>query len=249
MGHLLAGVVEHLLPDQLTQEQWLRLVAHGVSWVEVGPGGQISHQASHQLGGAFPGEGTHRMEGPGSAGFAFVAGQQLPVGDRQFHGLARFHQVVFVERQVHRQVDLAQQIRDVGVTPTRRLAAIHQQQHHIHLADRPAGALDKPLTQKMMGLVDAWCIEQHQLGRGCGENGPQPVAGGLGHGRGDRHLLSHQLVEEGRLAHVGATDQGDEAGSESFGAGRQGLGNLHAASLAASASRREHRLAVGPAAS
>ena len=99
--------MQHLFPDQLGQEQLFRLVAHGIGRIEVGSCGQISRQAPHQFGGAFPGEGTHWMEGPGEAGFAFAAVQQLPVGVRQFHGSSGFHQIVLIEGQMHRQVALA----------------------------------------------------------------------------------------------------------------------------------------------
>jgi len=58
-----------------------------------------------------------------------------------------------------------------------------------------------------------------QLGAEGGENRPQPVAGGLGHRRKVIATFSAtKLVEQGRLAHISATDQGDEARAEAIGA-------------------------------
>lgn len=122
--------------------------------------------------------------------------------------------VDFVERHLHRLAAVAQQVDDEGIAPSCRLAAIEQQQHLVDLANGAPGALHQPLTQQVVGLVDPRCIQQHQLSPiGC-DDAAQPIPGGLGQGGGDRHLLAHQLVEQGGFADVRASDQGDKPRAE-----------------------------------
>ena len=141
---------------------------------------------------------------------------QLPVAGFQFGGLGGIHQVVLVERHMHRCAGVGQQLHDEAVASSRRLAAIHQQQHQIHLADGAARGLHQALSQQVVWLVDAWGVHQHQLGGWRGEDRAQTVACGLGDRGGDGHLLAHQLVEQGGFAHVGPSHQGHKAGSEAF---------------------------------
>ena len=98
-------------------------------------------------------------------------------------------------------------------SPCGALTSLQQQHHQIHFADGTAGALHQPLPQQVVRFVDARGIHQNHLSPLRGENRPQSVAGGLGHRRSDRHLLPHQLIHQGGLAHIGATDQGDETGA------------------------------------
>ena len=63
----------------------------------------------------------------------------------------------------------------------------------------------------MVGFVNARRVHQNHLGHLGSEDGPQAVAGGLGHRGGDRHLFPHQLIHQGGFAHVRATNQCDEA--------------------------------------
>ena len=76
--------------------------------------------------------------------------------------------------------------------------------------------MDESLAEEMVWFVDAWRVHQYQLGLRGGEDGAQPVAGGLGDWRGDRHLLAHQVIEQGGFAHVGPPNQGHEARSKAF---------------------------------
>ena len=115
---------------------------------------------------------------------------------------------------MHGHPAVAQQLHDETIAAAGQFAAINEQHHHIHLADGPPGALHQPFAQQVMGFVDAWGVNKHQLGRGRGQDPAQAIAGGLGHGRGDRHLFAYQVVEQGRFAHVGAPDQGDKARAE-----------------------------------
>ena len=192
MGNLLAGVREHLFADQLGHQQLLGLIAHRIGWIEVRPRRQGGAEGRHQGVGAGAGEGAHRVQRPVQGCLRLLTGwrwrgevaaalQQLAVAGQQGFGLGGIHQVGFVERHLHRRLAVAQQVHDVAVAAPGGLAAIHQQQHHIHITDGAAGRLHQPFAQQVVGLVDAGGVQQNQLGRGRGEDGPQAVAGGLGH--------------------------------------------------------------------
>ena len=139
VGHLFAGVVEHLLADQLGQQQLFGLVADRITGVEVGAFGQLGGQGVHQGGGAIATQGADAVQGP--------AGHQLPVAGLQRVGGVGRHQVALVEGHLHRHLGAGQQFDDEAIAASCGLAAIDQQQHLIHLADGGPGALHQPLTQ------------------------------------------------------------------------------------------------------
>ena len=62
-----------------------------------------------------------------------------------------------------------------------------------------------------MGFVNARGVHQHHLGHLGGEDRPKTIARGLGHRRGDGHLLTDKLIDQGGFTHIGPTDQGDKA--------------------------------------
>ena len=74
-------------------------------------------------------------------------GHQLAVAGLQLSRLGGIHQVVLVEGYVHRCAGMGEKLHDEAITAACRLAAIHQQQHQIHLADGAAGALHQPFPQ------------------------------------------------------------------------------------------------------
>ena len=165
-------------------------------------------------------EGAAGVQGPVELGARLgdgevpLAGEHPAVTDKQLLSPLGIDPITLVERHVHRGPAMAQQIHDEAIPPARRFAAIHQEQHHIHFANGAAGALHQPFAEEMVGLVDPGRIQQHQLGAGGGQDRPQPVAGGLGDGGGDRHLGAHQLVQQGGFTHVGPADQGDKPGAK-----------------------------------
>ena len=77
-----------------------------------------------------------------------------------------------------------------------------------------------------VGLVDSGCVDEDDLGGGMAglswallfqgdlEDSVNAGAGGLGFVGDDGELLTEESVQEGRLARVGAADDGDEAGAE-----------------------------------
>ena len=67
-----------------------------------------------------------------------------------------------------------------------------------------------------MGLMNPRRIHQDQLSFIGGEDRAQPVAGGLGHGRGDRNLVADELIHQRGLPHIGAADQGHKTRAKSL---------------------------------
>jgi len=147
------------------------------------------------------------MHGP------FGVRQQLAIGRIRLRLAIHGHQVPFVQHHLHRKTLLPQQIDDEGITTPRRLMALQQQQHLIHLADGGTRALHQTFPQQMVRLMNPRGIHQDQLRFRGGEDGAQTIARGLRDRGCDRHLVSHQLVHQGGFADIGAANQSDETGA------------------------------------
>ena len=138
-------------------------------------------------------------------------GHELAVAGLQLGRLGGVDEIAFVQGDLDGHLGALEQLDDEAIPAAGGLAAIHEQKHLIDFTDGATGGLYEPLPQQVMGLVDPGGVHEHQLGRGRGEDRPQPIAGGLGHRGGDRHLLADQLIHQGGLAHVGPSHQGDKA--------------------------------------
>ena len=68
----------------------------------------------------------------------------------------------------------------------------------------------------MLRLMDAWRIEEYDLTFFIGMDTENPVPRRLSLIRYDRDLLLYDVVDERRLAYVGAADNGYKAGFEWF---------------------------------
>ena len=119
MGHLFAGVLQHLLADQFRQQQLLGLVAHRIGRIQVRPLRQRGREGLHQAVGAIAGEGAHRVQGP--------VGYQFAVAGFQLCSLGGIDQVVLVQGHMHRRSGMGEELHDEPVTPSGGLAAIHEQ--------------------------------------------------------------------------------------------------------------------------
>ena len=207
MGHLLTGIDQHLLADQLPQQDTFRLITNHFRRIKLRTTGQLGCHCSCEQFTSVTIKGTAAVDRP--LGFS----KKLRVG-RPCFVLAYLRNLVpLVQRNQHRQRLLAQQIDDEGIAAAGALTPLQQQKHQIDLTDSAAGASHQPLPKQMMGLVNTRRIHQHHLCLLRGEDGPQTVSRGLRHRRGDRHLFSHQLIHQGGLTHIGATDQSDETGA------------------------------------
>ena len=142
--------------------------------------------------------------------------QQLSVGRISSIFLLQRNQIPLVEQHLHRQGLLTQQLHDEGITPPWSLVSLQQQQHLIHLPNRGSGTANQPLPQEVMGLMNPRRIDQDQLSVIGGEDRAQPIAGGLGHRRGDRNLVANELIHQRGLPHIGAADQSNKPRAKSL---------------------------------
>ena len=67
--------------------------------------------------------------------------------------------------------------------------------------------IDHVFTQLVFCLVDTRCIKENDLSPVISVNGLNPVSGSLGLVRGDRDLLTDQMVHQCGLANIWASDQ------------------------------------------
>ena len=125
---------------------------------------------------------------------------------------AVFRIVDFVDDQQHRAI-VWQQLHDLFVFG-RDPPGFDQQHHHVDVAQGFADALVHGFVQRacMPGLKTR-CINEYKLRFVCGVDASHPVARGLRLARSNADFLSHQAIEQGGLADVGAADNRDQAGA------------------------------------
>ncbi len=104
-----------------------------------------------------------------------------------------------------------EQAGDEAVTFSHWCGGVDNEKAHVDTAEGQGGAVVEPLAEQGAGLVDSRRVNEDHLGVGPGEHAAHRRPGGLGHLRGDGHLLTEDGVEQGGLADVGPADQGGEA--------------------------------------
>ena len=172
MGHLVAGVEQHLLPDGLRHQHLEGLVGGG-------PARKPARAKRQQLGcGVYEAvdveaglgrDGHHliplpRLGGGGYLGVDHILAHLVDLGDDQ--QLAGAH-----------GCDLAGHPLVAGA---KGLAGVHQKRHHVHVFQTLKRAAVELLAQGVMRLVDARGVHQHHLQVVAVEDGAQAMAGGLG---------------------------------------------------------------------
>jgi hypothetical protein len=115
-----------------------------------------------------------------------------------------------VGRDQHRLVPLAQ---DLGEDPVQRrqaLAGVEHQQGDVGLLDRQLGLGAHPRLQALVGdVLEAGGVDQLQVQVAQAAVGEAAVAGDAGLVVDQGQLAAGQTVEQGRLAHIGAADDGE----------------------------------------
>lgn len=127
VGHFFTGQVQHLFTDLLRQKQALRLITDSVGRVKRGSLRQALAQALHQLLTANTTQGAEAEER--------TITHQATVATLQFCSPFGGDQVLLVETDHQSGGTVPQQLNDVGIPMARRHAAVHEQQHQIHLAN------------------------------------------------------------------------------------------------------------------
>ena len=90
---------------------------------------------------------------------------------------------------------------------------LNDEEHSVDLVDRRQRCLDHELVQRAFGAVDAGRVEKGDLKVGFAEDAENTVSRRLRLGGDDGQLLADEAVEKCRLADVGTTDEGDDAGA------------------------------------
>ena len=93
----------------------------------------------------------------------------------------------------------------------RLLGGVQHQQDDIHFSE---GGIDRrlhPLGQQVAWFLETGQVEQHHLPATTIENVGDAMARRLRHPGNDGDLFTDQHIDQRRLAHVGASNNGDEA--------------------------------------
>jgi hypothetical protein len=129
----------------------------------------------------------------------------LQIGQQVF--LAR-HAVHLVDRRNHRHAGRRDGLEGRGVL-VRPTQCLHDEQRQVGIADRGAGrAIQIAVECVGPALMDPRGIDKEDLPLGTRLDAEDGMAGGLGLVRGDRDLLAHQAVQQGRFADIGPSDDG-----------------------------------------
>ena len=204
VGDLLVQAEQQLLPQDLRHHLALRLIGDHVLWEELGPLGQKPVQYVQQLLHPLAGPGRDRDHGGELMG--------LPVGLDDLQQLLLVLQGVHLVDDQHRG---AAQGLDAGDELRLRAAdvgdGLHQQHDRVHVGHALLHHVHHVVPQAGACLVQARRIQKDELALPPVQNGADPVPGGLGLVGDDGHLLPHQGIGQGGLAHVGAAYNRDHS--------------------------------------
>ena len=132
-----------------------------------------------------------------------------PVGQRQEPGGR--HQVDLVEHQEFRSAALRQAGNHPLVVGLDAFLGVDQQERQVGIGGTGPGGIDHRPVEPPARLENTGRVDIHHLGLAIDGDADDPPPGGLHLGRDDRHLGTDQAVEQGRLADIGGTQDGDEA--------------------------------------
>src|SRR5688572_1812793 len=216
VGQLLAGHGQELLPEELGGQEGVRLVGDHPVRVVQRPFGQPARDLADQGVGPVSCPGRQRNVGGEVTERAGGAGQvtedPLPRGG-----------IDLVDDEDDRGFDLGEQPGDVPVPRSDGGGSVDEEADDVDGGQGVGGALVQPPAELRLRLVDSRRVDEDDLAPRPVPHSVDLVARRLGPVGDNRDLGADQLVQQGRLPHVGASDQRGDAGSES------GLGRGHGA--------------------
>jgi hypothetical protein len=110
-----------------------------------------------------------------------------------------------------RLVGPAELVGNIGIGTRRAGLGVQHEDDHVGLADRLLGLLDDLVDVAAVDLLpDAAGVDNREVAPIPIGLAIEPIAGRPGHVVGHRSSLADQAIEEGRLADVGAADDGDD---------------------------------------
>ena len=105
------------------------------------------------------------------------------------------------------------------------VARVGEVDDDVGVEDGADGGAAHGVLERVLGIEEAGRVDEDHLGVAVGEEAEDAGARGLGLGADDGELLADEPVEEGGLAGVGGSGDGDEARvGKSWGSGLQGCG-------------------------
>ena len=194
--------LQHFLADDFRRHDSLGLVREVVQRVEGWPFRQAIDQQSFE---SVHVETRGRRHGNDLGERALFA-----VGVHQRQQPHLLHEVDLVENQEHGRRGGLDQLEHVAVAPAHRLRHIDHQAQHIDFGDGLHGGIHHPHVHAMQRPVNARRVEEHHLRIGIVAYAKNARARRLrlvGH---NGQLLANQLVQQRRLAGIGAANEGDE---------------------------------------
>src|SRR5665647_3041154 len=154
-GELLGDVLEDLLPDDLGEEEALRLVGDLLVRIELGRHGQGVHEELFQdvevdaLEGRDGDDLLEREE----AVVAFDDGQHRVLAD----------DIDLVDKQVDRRLDLAQDLQDVLVAVAELLRGVDKQADEVRRLQGRIDEIHHPLVQGVERFMDARVVDEDDV--------------------------------------------------------------------------------------
>ena len=215
VGHLLAGLAEDLLPDELRSQGPFGLVREDL--LGVGPAG---------LGGVpvedRP-EGIQIQAHLGANGNDLLEGEQLLVGGDLREQTTLGQQVDLIQQEVSGPPQLAEALGQ-GVFPGAQIViGVHHPEEQVGFFEGLLHMGHHAFVHGMLGQVDARCVEEGQLHVAAVHDAQHPGPGGLGNLARGRQLLPQQGVQQGGFSGVGKADDG-EGGVAAFTHGARPAG-------------------------
>ena len=200
VGHFLAGLAQHLFPDELRGHAALGLVGEGILPVAPFAHRRVPLQQGPQGFQVEPQLAAHRDDLPER--------QQILVGRDLLQQGAPGHQVQLVQHQIDRLPGGLEPLGQLPLTRAQEARGVHHPQQEIGLVQGHVHVVQHALIEGMLGQVHPRRVQEGQLGAATVDDAQDAAAGGLGHLADGGQLLADQGVQQGRLAGVGQAHQG-----------------------------------------
>ena len=122
-----------------------------------------------------------------------------------------FQLINLIDHQDNGRLRLFQLLGDVALPRPDKRSGLNQPENHIHLLEGMLRGAHHILSQLIFRLMDARCIQKHDLSPGIRVYCPYLVTGGLGLIRSYGNLLPDQMVHQSRLSHIRPSHKGHKA--------------------------------------
>ena len=203
VGDLLVQTLQHLLPHDLGAHLCIGLIGGHAVGEQLRSLLGVLLQLGQQLLQTVAGPCGDRDNGVETVVYLAVG------GDHRQQVLLFLHGVDLVDAQHRRKLLLLNAPQQNALRLAHMGNGLHQQQRALHGAETFPHHLHHVVAQTAAGLVQARCVQQHELGVAPVHHAIDAVAGGLGLLGYNGDLFAHQRVGQAGLAHIGPSAHGD----------------------------------------